>query len=85
MYCGADMMTDEDKEATIKNARVLLSDEPFVGTCKMKSAQWRERRVGPSEGVGGQAGTWQADENKMGGVVFFAGKLKIICFPTKHK
>lgn len=27
MYCGADMMTDEDKEATIKNGRALFSDE----------------------------------------------------------
>lgn len=60
MYCRADMMTDEDKEATIKNGRVLFSDEAFVDTCKMKSVQWREWRDEPSEGWGGQAGRHRA-------------------------
>lgn len=36
----------------------------------MKSAQWREKRDGPSEGVGGHTGTGQA-ENKMGGFHIF--------------
>ena len=41
-----------------------------MGTCKIKSAQWREKRDGPSEGVGGHTGTGQA-ENKMGGFHIF--------------
>lgn len=44
MYCSTDMMTDEDKEATIKNGRVLRSDEAHVDTCNAENAQWRERR-----------------------------------------
>lgn len=43
MYCNTDMMTDEDKEATIKNGRGLCSDEAHVDTCTAEAAQWRER------------------------------------------
>lgn len=36
----------------------------FVGTCRMKIAQWRERKAGFSEDVGGHTGPGRAHENK---------------------
>lgn len=38
------MMTDEDKEDTIKDGRGLRSDEAHVHTCNAEAAQWREKR-----------------------------------------
>lgn len=46
MYCSTDMMTDEDKEATIKNGRVPFSDEPFC-----RHAQDKESAMAGKEGL----------------------------------
>lgn len=52
-----------------------------IGTCKMKSAQWRKRRDGPPKGVGGHGGSGRACESKTGWFVFLADQLKDI-LPT---
>lgn len=47
-YCSTDMMTDEDKEATIKNGRGPRCDEAHVDACNAETAQWRQKREGMS-------------------------------------
>lgn len=56
MYCSTDMMTDEDKEATIKSGRVLRSDEAHVdmqrGERAMARKEARKRVGGHAEAQG---------------------------------
>lgn len=75
MYCSTDMMTDEDKEATIKNGRVLRSDEAHVDTCNAENAQWRERRH--AKGVGGYAEA-QGRSARTGFFDWMPGKITLL-------
>lgn len=45
MFYSLDMMTDEDKEATIKNGRGMFSAVPFESKCNEVNVQGRERRA----------------------------------------
>lgn len=55
-----------------------------MGTCKMKSAQWRERKDGPLKCVGGPTGTGQDYENKMRFCIF-GRTTKRFVFIIPHK
>lgn len=45
VYRNPDVMTDEDKETTMKNGRGLRSDEAHVDTCSAETAQWRDPKA----------------------------------------
>lgn len=85
MYYSSDMMTDEDKEATIKNGRGLFSDGPLWARARRGLRNGEKRGMGfhkawvGTEAQGGPMGTRR-------GFIFLAEQLKIFLsfFPAKH-
>lgn len=85
MYYSSDMMTDEDKEATIKNGRGLSSDGPLWARARPRA------RNGEKGGMGRQK-AWEGTQAQGGpmrttrGVRIFGRTTKrfFVFFPTKH-
>lgn len=85
MYCSSDMMTDEDKEATIKNGRGLLSDGPSWARARREVCNGENRGLGAPkawEGTQSQGGPMRTKR----GFVFLAGQLKDLSLylPAEH-
>lgn len=65
------MMTDEDKEATIKNGRGLFSDGTLWARARRRARNGEKGGMDRQNGVGGHPATGRACENKMGGSYFW--------------
>lgn len=57
MYCSSDTVTDEDKEATIKNGRGVFS--VLWARARRKARNGEKERPGSSQAMGGRIGTGQ--------------------------